>query len=74
MRGILDRKGEQFAYVQGNILYTLADEPTGQIEGEFVVDLAGNRRWRIVGDGIYSLDGAETIGFFSAERPSNYDI
>lgn len=73
MRGIMDRKGEQFAYLEGNILFTLEGEPTGKVEGEFVVDLVGNRRWRIVGDGLYSLDGAETIGYFSAERPSTLD-
>lgn len=73
MRGILDRKGEQFAYVEGNILFTLEGEPTGKIEGDFVVDLAGNRTWRIVGDGLYSIDGSETIGYFSGARPSKYD-
>jgi hypothetical protein len=74
MRGIVDRKGEQFAYLQGNTVYTLDGEPTGYVQGEFIVDLAGNRVWHIVGDAIYSLDGAETIGFMSGERPSNYDL
>lgn len=74
MRGIVDRKGEQFAYLQGGILYTLEGEPTGQIQDEFVVDLAGNRMWRIVGDAIYALDGAETIGYLSGERPSAHDV
>jgi hypothetical protein len=74
MRGIVDRKGEQFAFVQGNMLYTLDGEPSGHIQGEFVVDLAGQRIWRIVGDAIYSLDGNETIGYLGGERPSDYDI
>lgn len=74
MRGIIDRKGEQFAYLQGDKLYSLDDELTGYAQGEFIVDLAGNRVWRIVGDGLYSLDGMETIGFLSMERPSEYDI
>ncbi len=43
MRGLIDRKGEQFAYLQGSVLYTLEGEPTGRLEGEFIVDTAGNR-------------------------------
>jgi len=68
MRGLVDRKGEQFAYFLGNTLYTLDGELTGRIEGEFIVDLNGSRMWRIVGDGIYSLDGMETIGYIGSER------
>ncbi|GAB4265653.1 MAG: hypothetical protein Kow0080_06020 [Candidatus Promineifilaceae bacterium] len=67
-RGIIDRKGEQFAYLIGKTLYTLDGEMTGRIEKGFVVDLAGNRIWRLVGDGIYSLDGSETIGYIGAAR------
>jgi hypothetical protein len=74
MRGIVDRKGEQFAYVQGKTVFTLDGEATGEIVGEFIVDLVGNRRWRLVGDGIYALDGSETIGYLSSERPSPYDL
>jgi hypothetical protein len=73
MRGVIDRKGEQFAYVQGHNVYTLDGEPTGYIEGEYILDMAGNRMWRLVGDGIYSLNGAETIGYLGGERPLEYD-
>ncbi len=68
MRGLIDRKGEQFAYLQGSMLYTLDGEPTGRLEGEFVVDLAGNKIWRVVGDAVYSLDGMESVGFFGSEK------
>jgi hypothetical protein len=74
MRGVVDRKGEQFAFVQGNNLYMLDGELSGYVQGEFVVDLAGNRIWRIVGDAIYSLDGNETIGYLGGERPDEWDI
>jgi len=74
MRGIVDRKGEQFAYLQGKKVYTLDGEPTGSVEGEFIIDLAGNRMWRLVGDGIYALDGSETIGYLSSERPLELDL
>lgn len=73
MRGLIDKKGEQFAYLQGHVLYTLEGDPTGRIEGNFVVDLAGNCVWRVVGDAVYSLDGMETIGYFSSERDQSLD-
>lgn len=68
MRGLIDRKGEQFAYLQSGVLYTLEGEATGRLEGEFIVDLSGKRVWRIVGDAVYSLDGMESIGYFSSEK------
>ncbi|MEZ4517240.1 MAG: hypothetical protein R3C44_10505 [Chloroflexota bacterium] len=71
MRGVVDRKGEQFGYVVGDQLYTLDDELSGRLKGEFIVDLAGNPVWRLVGDGIYTLDGLESIGFLTADRESN---
>jgi hypothetical protein len=69
MRGLIDKKGEQFAYFVGDTLYTLDDEPTGRLEEAFIVDMSGNRMWRVVGDGVYSLDGNETIGYISSELP-----
>ncbi len=68
MRGLTDTKGEQFGYLEGATLFTLDDEPTGRLEGEFIVDLQGSRIWRVVGDGVYSLDGMQTIGFLGEER------
>lgn len=69
MRGLVDRKGEQFAYLIGNTLYTMDGEPSGRLEGEYIVDLAGAPVWRVVGDGVYALNGLETIGFLTADRP-----
>ena len=74
MRGLIDRKGEQFAYLQGGTLFTLDDEPTGHLRGNYIEDLAGSRIWRVVGDGVYSLDGSETIGFFGAELDNQYNL
>lgn len=68
MRGIIDPQGEPFAYLLGNTVYTLDDEPTGTLEGNFIVDLSGNRIWRLEGHGIYSLDDNEVIGYLSAEK------
>lgn len=71
MRGVVDRKGELFAYLKGDTLYTLDDEATGRRKGDFILDLKGNPVWRIVGDALYSLDEMESIGYLSAERDEN---
>ena len=68
MRGLVDRKGEQFGYLIGQMLYTMDGEPSGRVEGEFIVDLAGSPVWRLVGDGVYAVKGLETIGFLTQER------
>ncbi|MFN2134787.1 MAG: hypothetical protein ACK2UK_02460 [Candidatus Promineifilaceae bacterium] len=69
MRGLIDRKGEQFGFFSGNTLYTLEGEATGRIEGDFIIDTAGNVIWRVVGDAVYSLDGSETVGYIGSELP-----
>jgi hypothetical protein len=68
-RGLHDRKGELFAYLEGGRLYTLEGELTGRLEGDFIVDVAGNRVWRVYSDGVYSLDALRPIGYFSDETP-----
>jgi hypothetical protein len=73
MRGLVSPKGEQFGYLIGNNLFTMDDEPSGRLEGEYIVDLAGNPVWRIVGDGVYSLNGMETVGYLTTERPDDRD-
>lgn len=67
MRGIYGRKGEQFAYLQGDKLFTLEGEHTGYLRKKFIVDLKDNSIWEVVGDAIYSLDGNETIGYIGSE-------
>lgn len=74
MRGLIDRKGEQFAYLEGNVIYTLEGEKTGYLVGEFITDLAGNRQWRLVGDGLYTLDSSETIGYLSGEKRQEWNL
>lgn len=70
MRGLIDRKGETFAYLEGTTLYTLEGEPTGRLEKDFILDLAGKKMWRVIGDGVYALNGMETIGFLGGESAS----
>lgn len=73
MQGLISPKGEVFAYRRGNQLFTLDDEPSGVIEGAFVLDLSGQPKWRLVGDGVYSLDGLDSIGYFGAPSPAFID-
>lgn len=73
MRGLVSPKGEQFGYVIGDTLYTMDDEPTGRLRGEFIVNMAGDPIWRLVGDGVYSLNSMETIGYLTSERSENYN-
>lgn len=73
MRGLVSPKGEQFGYLVGDMLYTLDDEPSGRLQGEYIVDMAGNPIWRVVGDGVYSLNGMETIGYLTGERLDSRD-
>lgn len=74
MQGLISPKGELFAYRQGNRLYTLDDELTGHITDGYVTDLAGAPRWRIIGDGVYTLDGLEAIGYFGAPIPDQLTL
>lgn len=70
-RGLVDKRGEVFAILEGDQLYTLDHELAGRVQGDFVVDLSGNPVWRLFGDGVYSLDGTEPIGYFSGESPED---
>lgn len=72
-RGLIDPSGEQFAYLYGATLYTLDDEATGRREGDFIVDMEGNRMWRIEGDAVYKMDGTP-VGYLGEERPDEFDF
>jgi hypothetical protein len=68
-RGLLDRKGELFAYLEGDVLYTLESEATGRLEAGFIIDMVGNKIWRIEGDAVYAIDSGEVIGYLSDSSP-----
>jgi hypothetical protein len=71
-RGLIDRKGELFGYLEGAVLYTLEGEPTGRLENEFIVDMAGKPMWLLQGDAVLALDGSETIGYFGSPAPDDF--
>ncbi len=70
MRGLIDTKGEHFANLEGDHLYTIDGQLTGYLRDGYIVDLAGDKKWRVIGDGIYRLDGIQQVGFFGGDRPS----
>lgn len=72
-RGLIDRKGELFAYLRGATLYTLDDEVTGTLEEGYIVDTAGNRVWRVEGDALRTLDGSETVGYLGSALAGDLD-
>lgn len=71
-RGLMDRKGELFAYLQGDSLFSLEGELTGRLEGNFIIDTGGNQVWRVYQDGVYTLDGSEAVGYFSSQTPGDF--
>ncbi|MCO5187806.1 MAG: hypothetical protein M9941_08275 [Anaerolineae bacterium] len=72
MRGIVDHKGEQFGYLDGNRLYTLDGETSGFLREGYIVDLAGNPVWRVIGDCLYKPGTFEQVGFLSEGKNSEY--
>ena len=68
MRSLTDKKGEQFAYLENNVLYDMDGVATGSLEGDFIVDLAGKPVWRVVGDCVYTRDSSESIGFLGGDH------
>ena len=70
-RGLCDSKGELFGYVDGLVLYSLDNEPTGRIEDDHIVDLEGNKIWRIYNDCVYSLDSMEAVGYLTDRTPED---
>jgi hypothetical protein len=70
-RELRDPKGEGFAYLEGDRLFTLDGELTGRLVGDHIVDTAGTPVWRVIGDGVYSLDLNVSIGYFSAPAPDD---
>jgi hypothetical protein len=71
VRSLVSPKGETFAYLQDDKLYTLEGEHTGYREGALIVDLAYTAVWRLHGDAIHTLDHSETIGYLATPIHDN---
>lgn len=72
MRGLIDNKGEHFANLEGDRLYTLDGELSGYHRGDKIVDLQGSEVWVVIGDGVYMPDGIQQVGYFGEDRPTHY--
>jgi hypothetical protein len=70
-RGLLDTKGELFAYLEGDRLFSLDGEWTGRLAGNYIVDTEGNRVWLVQKDGVYTLNGDRAIGYLSSRSPAD---
>ncbi len=64
-RGISNRDGEVFGYLQGNRIYDLQGQQTGVVQGQVVYDLEGARQWLLDGDALLDLKG-NVIGYLGA--------
>ena len=72
IRGLTDRKGETFAYLEGDHLFTLEGEHTGYLRDEFIVDMVGNKVWRVIGDAVYTKNGQEPVGYLGMPYSRDY--
>mgnify|MGYP005832663237 CR=1 FL=1 len=68
-RGIFDRHGEVFAYLEGDRVYDLEGAQIGYRREQAIYSLSGELLWRIEGDGVYA--GGENIGYLGS--PFKYD-
>ncbi len=71
-RGIYNRDGEVFGYLQGSRTYDLEGNQTGTVHGQIVYDLDGKRRWLIHRDALLDWRG-NVIGYLG-EAISHQDV
>ncbi len=64
-RGISNRDGEVFGYLEGNRIYDLQGQQTGVVQGQVVYDLDGGRQWLLDGDALLDLKG-NVVGYIGA--------
>jgi hypothetical protein len=60
-RGIYDRNGELFAYLDGDRVYDLDGAQIGYRRGQAIYTMAGEPMWTLEGDGLYA--GGQNIGY-----------
>ena len=71
-RGLYNRDGEVFGYLQGSRVYDLQGNQTGEMRDRTIYDLDGTRRWLIDGDALLDLRG-NVIGYLG-ENVSRHDL
>ncbi|MBN1201907.1 MAG: hypothetical protein JXJ20_08645 [Anaerolineae bacterium] len=68
-RGIYNRAGEPFGYLEGSRTYDLNGNQTGVVREQVIYDMDGNRRWQLDGDAVLDPRG-NVIGYLG-ERVSH---
>ncbi|MBN1680303.1 MAG: hypothetical protein JW966_08415 [Anaerolineae bacterium] len=61
-RGIYNRDGDVFGYVEGIRTYDLNGKQTGVVRDQVIYDTDGNAHWRLSGDAILDNQGT-VIGY-----------
>ena len=61
-RGIYDKNGELFGYLDGSEVYDLNDTRTGFFRDGAIYAENGEIQWIVRGDGLYDLKG-ESVGY-----------
>jgi hypothetical protein len=67
-RGMYDRDGELFAMLDGDHIYDLDGNPTGEVRGRTIYDAGGERHWLIDGDALLDLRG-NVLGYLGEAVP-----
>jgi hypothetical protein len=71
-RGIYDRDGELFGYIDGQHIYNLSGQRTGTLRGQVIYDLDDDRRWLLDRDALLDLRG-HVIGYLGQPVRPDYD-
>jgi hypothetical protein len=71
-RGLYDRSGEVFAYLDGTRVYDLDSRQIGELRGQVIYDLDDERHWLVDGDALLDLRG-NVIGYLGESTPHDED-
>ena len=71
-RGLYDRSGEVFGYLDGTRVFDLDSRQIGELRGRVIYDLDDERRWLVDGDALLDLRG-NVIGYLGEAAPRDED-
>ncbi|MBI5957608.1 MAG: hypothetical protein HY866_02665 [Chloroflexi bacterium] len=69
-RGMYDRDGELFGYIDGVRVYNRQGDLIGEMRGQAIYDLQEERRWLLDRDALLDLRG-NVIGYLGARVPQD---
>jgi hypothetical protein len=71
-RGMYDRGGELFGYLEVTRVYDLDGQQIGELRGRVIYDQEDERRWLVDGDALLDLRG-NVIGYLGERDPHDED-